>query len=318
MSTIVFPVLKSSNWKMSRAPQWSTQVVTAVSGDRKRAPLQEKSLWKWTLKNGILQTALGDLQAIQGLFNQMQGRWDYFLWLDPEGASIADPSQQINILGNSYWPVAFTHDSTDFDRFAYQLWECGTLEFEQVGIPSGTLSNLQLPNGDLQGAGVSASATLNIKTANVAGTGGFTGITDVSSGPHSSAISFGTSSLSATGPYAARTDSVGLPDATVASIQSMEVWVRNFGTLLATLASPAQVLVYDLSVTVTFQNGTTGAFRPTSASTNNTDVAYGSILNPGNAIDSDASTFATISRTHYAPLADYDVDTLILSGFTQV
>lgn len=294
---------------MSRAPQWSTQVATGVSGDRKRAPLQEKSLWKWTLKNGILQTAIGDLQAIQDLFNAMQGRWDYFLWLDPEGASIADPSQQINILGNSYWPVAFTHDSTDFDRFAYQLWGCGTLEFEQVGIPSGTLSNLQLPNGDL------LSAVLSVKSANIASSNSVAGGTDISFGPWAS----GSGVIGSGGAYAVRTDTYAMPTPTVAGILGSELWVRDFQTLFldAAIGSPNQLQLYDVSIAVIYTDGTTGTYKPTIATANDADPTVGSIVNIANAVDNDPSTFATINRTAFRPLADHDIEAIILSGFTQ-
>jgi hypothetical protein len=138
VSNTSFPALKSSNWKLSRTPQWKTQVATSSSGVHTRNPLQTSPIWKWTLKNGILRAAdtIADLQAIQNLFLQMYGRWDYFLWTDPEGASLID--QNIALGSNPTFAVCFTHDTVDFDRFAHQLWECGSLEFEQIrATPSG-------------------------------------------------------------------------------------------------------------------------------------------------------------------------------------
>src|SRR4051812_15874433 len=94
MSNLSFPVLNSSNWKLSRTPQWKTQAATSSSGVHTRNPLQTSPIWKWTLKNGILRAAdtVGDLQTIQNLFLQMYGRWDYFMWSDPEGSSLIDPT----------------------------------------------------------------------------------------------------------------------------------------------------------------------------------------------------------------------------------
>ena len=62
-------------------------------------------------------------------------RWITSSGKDPEGDSIVDPTAQINYRGDFYWPVAFTEDFLNFDRFAHELWECQTLSFEQVMLP---------------------------------------------------------------------------------------------------------------------------------------------------------------------------------------
>src|SRR5690348_13538491 len=121
MSDTVFPTLVSSSWKMTRTPQWETGVQISASGVSCRAKYRSKPLWKWTLKNGILQSAdtIADLQAIEGLYNSLFGMYDSFLWPDPENSTIADGSVQVIVDGVSYWRVGFLKDDATFDRFAY-------------------------------------------------------------------------------------------------------------------------------------------------------------------------------------------------------
>lgn len=289
---------------MSRSPQWATTVETAMNGDRTRAPLQTSPRWKWTLKSGILPTATGDLVAIQNLYNQMLGRLDYFLWQDPEGQDIEDPTLQIQVNGQSYWPVAFTHDSTDFDRFAYQLWECGTVEFEQVMLPTGGQVGPQPPSGSI------VSATVSIKTENIAGGDSFDGITYVAvDGVPPPGNLFNT------GPYAARTDTF-IISATTAGITGMQMYFSNYNTLVHTVSGdPTEVRVYDVSITVVYTDGTTVTYRPTDAAINSADDSKGSIENVSNAVDGDASTYASIFRTGYNGLDPDHINSLVLSGF---
>lgn len=138
MSTdLFFPILKSPNWKMTRTPVWATQARTAVIGDRRRAPLQTDVIWKWTLKNGVLQSAdtVADLQAIANLFDQCYGMLGTFSWTDPEGLDLVDENGAT--YAGQMWEVAFTADSLDFERFAYRLWQLGTVSFILVAPLNG-------------------------------------------------------------------------------------------------------------------------------------------------------------------------------------
>src|SRR5689334_24417532 len=112
MPDILFPTLQSSNWKATRTSQWSTMTQTSAAGRRQRAALRSRPLWKWTLKNGVLQSdpTIADLQAIQNLFNSTLGMAGSFLWRDPEDATIADTSVQVLSGGVYYWRVAFLAD----------------------------------------------------------------------------------------------------------------------------------------------------------------------------------------------------------------
>jgi hypothetical protein len=130
----VFPTLKSNNWKLTRTPQWSSIVQTSAAGWSQRAALRSRPLWKWTLKNGVLQSdpTIGDLQAIEDFFNSVDGMAGSFLWRDPEDATISDSAVQVLSGGVYYWRVAFLADELDFERFANHLWQLGTLSFSEV------------------------------------------------------------------------------------------------------------------------------------------------------------------------------------------
>lgn len=133
MSDIVFPTLASPNWKMTRTPVWHTLVQTSASGKRSRVGLSSAPIYKWTLKNGVLQAgdSIADLQAIELLFNQMNGMNDSFLWNDPESSSIPNLSN-LSLVSGVYFRVAFLADEADFDRLCNQIWELGKITFQQV------------------------------------------------------------------------------------------------------------------------------------------------------------------------------------------
>lgn len=124
MSDLLFPTLVSSNWKLTRTPQWITQVQTSVSGVRCSAGFRSSPLWKWTLKNGVLQAAdtIQDLQTVESFFNLLAGAYDSFLWQDPEPVSFTGGTVR----------VAFLQDAVDFDRLCGRIWQTGNLEFQQV------------------------------------------------------------------------------------------------------------------------------------------------------------------------------------------
>src|SRR5947209_793075 len=109
MSNIIFPTLKSPNWKLVRSPFYKTMVQESASGNKYvTAALRSGKLMKWGLKNGVLQadSTIADLQAIQNLFDTMLGMYDSFLFKDPE-------SQTLTPGFDTYHPVKFTSDSLD-------------------------------------------------------------------------------------------------------------------------------------------------------------------------------------------------------------
>lgn len=124
MSDLAFPTLVSSNWRLTRTPQWISKIQVSASGIRGACGFRGSPLWKWTLKNGVLQASdtIQDLQAIELFVNTLQGMYDSFLWTDPEQESFPDGVVR----------VAFLSDAPTFDRLCHEIWQTGKLEFQKV------------------------------------------------------------------------------------------------------------------------------------------------------------------------------------------
>ena len=284
---------------MKRTPQWSTNVQTSSVGDLTRTAHQTTPIWKWTLQRLILKTQPnftgdGDLILIENLFNSMYGRLDYFLWFDPEGADIVDPTQQINILGTYYWPVAFTQDTADYDRFAYQLWECSQLEFEQVKLADDIFQQVQRPHGAV------ITATMTTITSHIPGTSE-AGFAWVAIGP--TPTNFGgdpapgwpTFFRDATS-WTSRTDT-GSISILIPLTAEVDFSISNSILNLDTVAD--EFRIFDVSMSVHYQDGTITTVRPTVATV--TTDPQGAVTNPGNAIDGNPATYASITRTAFGP-----------------
>jgi hypothetical protein len=292
VSNIIFPVLKSSNWKMTRTPQFKTLIQTSASGLRTRAALQSAPIWKWTLKNGVLQAAptIADLQAIESLFNSMYGMYDSFLWRDPEFESL--------IPGyDTYYSVAFLTDALDFDRFAHELWELGTMSFQQVDQQP-----ILLPPAT---TGSGSGSSQPILTADLAVITNFTNSTGAPAIPTiSSSLGgiFGGTTLDVRGTYSTQTDSITYTGPTAAGLRGMTVTAVIGGTLFSD-ATPTTLNVFDVTLTVNFADGSSTTVRPSHA-TVSSNATTGLVTNSANAIDSDTSTYATIVRSHFSGLSD--------------
>jgi hypothetical protein len=290
MSIQFFPTLNTSSWSMTRSPQWNTQARTSATGDRKRNPLQTKPLWKWTLKKGIPQSANGDLQAIQNLYTAMYGPLDYFLWKDPEGDSIIDPTAQINYRGDYYWPVAFTEDFLNFDRFAYELWECQTLSFEQVMLP--VLP--QYPHGFA--TVIPTSRSSHLPGTNEAGFA-WASVGPVAQLPAVSRKCRGCCAILRLGrcgtTYSALRSTVPEPAKT-------KIWFSIANSLLGS-APLDEFQIYEVALNATYEDGSTAILRPTVANAIADPQGQGIVSHPGRAVDGDPDTYASITRTSFSP-----------------
>jgi hypothetical protein len=305
MSSVVFPTLRSPNWKLTRTPTWSTVARTSSTGDRRRAPLRTKPLWRWTLKNAVLQSAdtIADLQTIQDFYNARAGQLDSFLWQDPESDSITLDPDISSTLG-SYWPVAFTVDSIDFERFAYQLWQCGTVSFTELALGAGELWTLggygAVVHGPVTGA------TLNVLSSHLPGS-------PVASSVHISAgTPWGQTEAGIFGGYTPyvvtsdpnawtlRTDTLSL--STTTSFSGLVVsFSMDAGLGSGTDSPPDQLLIYDCWIDVVFTDGSTAQFRPTTYQVlTNTN---GDVLNAAQAIDASTATYATVEQWNFSPFA---------------
>lgn len=299
MSNIIFPALRSPNWKLTRTPFYKTMVQESASGKYVTAAMRSGKLMKWTLKNGILQAAdtIADLQAIQNLFDAMLGMYDSFLYKDPE-------SQTLTPGYDAYHPVKFLSDSLDFDRLLYRIWELGEVSFRQVGTtilnPVGTTPP-QISN-------TAIAAALTVSPTFIAGNSGVgTPVIDALIG----------------GAYITQIDQSGgqigsvlggtlaISDSQIPSLSQLSVVAYLQGTLFANATTPDTLQIADTFLTITNADSSTTVVRPTTATVTTQDT--GTITNAANAIDGNPGTFATITRSNYSGLSFPTY--LTLSGF---
>ena len=87
----LFPTLAGQGWSVHKKPTFSTIVANHVSGREVRDALYAHPIWQFELTfdgldgTGGVNGALGpqSLQALMGLFLQMQGQFGTFLFVDP-------------------------------------------------------------------------------------------------------------------------------------------------------------------------------------------------------------------------------------------
>jgi uncharacterized protein (TIGR02217 family) len=90
MSQAQFPVLAGLSWDVVKTPQWNTKVQQSVGGKEIRAAFFSSPIWRWTLKYEVLRqaAALQELQTLVGFFNARQGKFDSFLYSDPNDNAV--------------------------------------------------------------------------------------------------------------------------------------------------------------------------------------------------------------------------------------
>ena len=89
MSNTVFPTLAGLTWNVLKSPRWSTKVQQSVGGKEMRAQFFSTPLYTWTLTYELLRaSALLELQTLLGFFNARQGRFDSFLFSDPNDNNV--------------------------------------------------------------------------------------------------------------------------------------------------------------------------------------------------------------------------------------
>jgi len=118
MSAYVFPSnILGLGWDIVRTPVWNTIVQTSPSGKTASISNQVYPLLHFELTYDLLRDDLStsDLKAIVGLFNAVQGRYDTFLFTDPDfnsvtlqnfgtGNGTAGPYQLTATYGNTGGP----------------------------------------------------------------------------------------------------------------------------------------------------------------------------------------------------------------------
>jgi hypothetical protein len=86
VSSLLFPALPGIGFDVVRNYQWKTAVQEAISGKQTAVGLRQYPLVHYELVINLMRHFLNpsELLQIQGLYNQMQGRADTFLYNDPD------------------------------------------------------------------------------------------------------------------------------------------------------------------------------------------------------------------------------------------
>ena len=90
MSNAVFPTLPGLQWGVTKTPIFSSKVHQSVSGRELRAAYYSYPLYKYSLKYELLRSdsVNAELQTLMAFFNARQGKFDSFLFTDPEANSV--------------------------------------------------------------------------------------------------------------------------------------------------------------------------------------------------------------------------------------
>lgn len=93
MSNAVFPSLPGLKWGVRRTPEWSTTAKTSVSGREFRSANRVYPIWHYRLAYEFLRdkrAGVDELRTLVGFFNARKGRFDSFLFNDPDDNAVTD------------------------------------------------------------------------------------------------------------------------------------------------------------------------------------------------------------------------------------
>lgn len=91
MSDAVFPVLPGLKWNIKRTPSWKTLSAESVSGKEIAVALMAYPRRSYSLSYEVLRAgALAELETLEGFFNLRRGRFDTFLYSDPDDYTVTD------------------------------------------------------------------------------------------------------------------------------------------------------------------------------------------------------------------------------------
>lgn len=90
MSNLVFPTLPGLGWSRKRTPLWNTLVQEHASGVETRITSWTFPRWRYALTYELLRedNANAELRQLAGFFNQVRGRYDSWLFSDPDDGSV--------------------------------------------------------------------------------------------------------------------------------------------------------------------------------------------------------------------------------------
>lgn len=134
MSSEIYPALTGLGFGVKRNYVWKSGVQEALSGKQSAISYRQYPLVHYELTYNLLDRTASpdDLQAIIGLFNQMKGRFDTFLFTDPD----------FNTIGGGGW----TADSDSVTADSSVTVDAGSQpgQYGVFGIGDGTTVAFQL------------------------------------------------------------------------------------------------------------------------------------------------------------------------------
>jgi uncharacterized protein (TIGR02217 family) len=91
MSNALFPTLAGLKFPVTRTPIWSNSIKVAASGKESRAGFWSSPRWKYKLSYDLLRSdANAEFQTLVGFFNARGGRFDDFLFNDPDDNTVTN------------------------------------------------------------------------------------------------------------------------------------------------------------------------------------------------------------------------------------
>lgn len=151
MSSLFFPTLRGQTLDVVRSPKWNTTVQKALTGKRTTISYQFYPRIHFELSFDILRDdlATSDLKALIGLYNQLSGAYDTFLFVDPDFNTISSGNQSPFGVGDG--------STTVFQLTALYANAGGTGWYEMTQSLNGAPSIYI--NGGLQSSGYTVGST---------------------------------------------------------------------------------------------------------------------------------------------------------------
>ena len=99
----VLPYLPGQDIAVSKAPQWSSQVIRSASGRERRTSYWSYPLWQFELSYGVIRhrPTNDELATMWEFFNVLQGQFGTFLFVDPTDCQILSSAPATFGTGNS-------------------------------------------------------------------------------------------------------------------------------------------------------------------------------------------------------------------------
>lgn len=90
MGDAIFPTFIGLKWGSTKSPNWNTMVKKSANGRTFRASFYAYPIWQFKLSFEVLRAnvAYQEVQNLIGFFNQRKGKFDTFLYEDPDEHSV--------------------------------------------------------------------------------------------------------------------------------------------------------------------------------------------------------------------------------------